>query len=342
MQYSAGIGDDGWMLKERNWFLIRCVLLAAALTLAACLGLAEEPPGQADETESTSSWIELELDGYLLEFEDLLPPSITYEAIEETPQADMRFSVNMDTALAELEVKVANVRAAQAAADGLTEEDAAGAEKPDETPETEQPEAEQPEGESEDAPEEEAMILPVFTMELNDDQGDWVILLTDGTGEVVPVAFDMAAMPEALSSAQAALFTSAQEDVQILLATLVLKEIPGDDAQQAGGGTGTLDADGYALSYAVDAPEILDIQKTDDGRFEFRTAIGEESVTVYTLAVGSEEGDIVMMLTDAQGTKVPAAITMAACPQELEKEEKMSFYRAQETVAQIMSTLALQ
>lgn len=334
------------MRKERNWFLIRCVLLAAALTLAACLGLAQALPAQTEGTEAAPPLIELDVDGYLLEFENLLPPSISYEAIADTPQADMQFSVNMDMALAELDAKAASVRAAQAAADGLIDEDE---DKPEQQAEEEPPEAEQPEGaaaeepqeEPEEEPEDEAVILPIFTMVLDEDQGDWVVLLTDEAGEVLPVAFNMAAMPEEMDSTQAALFTSAQEDVQILLATLVLKASPGEDAQQAEAGAGTVFVDDGELPFTAELAEYLSIQKTDDGRFEFRTAIGEENVTVYTLAIGSEEGDIVVMLTDAQGNKSPAAIAMAACPQELEKEEKMSFYRAQETVAQIMSTLAL-
>ena len=335
------------MSKEKRAFLIRSMLIAMLLTLFACLGMAGALAQEQNAQDGAeTAVVRLDVDGYLLEFEDLLPPSITYEAAADTPWPDLIFSVDLEAAVAEGEATAAAVRAAQAAADGRDEPKAetgvkiVSKDKTETAPEAEE-QTEGPENQPQDEKAEEApenLPVPIFTMELGADEGDWVVVLMDETGDVLPVAFYMAQAPEGLEDKQATAFMLAQEDVQVLLATLKLKSLPGEG--EAGESEATLQAQDVELSFSAEIADVVSIREAD-GRFEFYTDVAGEETVVYSLTIGSEEGDIVMMLTDAQGGQIPAAINMEACPEDLSREERMSFFMAQETVAEIMGTLAL-
>ena len=63
----------------------------------------------------------------------------------------------------------------------------------------------------------------IFTLHYNTVEGDFVTVLEDAKGEKVPVAFLMATIPEGLSEADAQTFYRAQEAVNEIAESLVIK-----------------------------------------------------------------------------------------------------------------------
>lgn len=63
----------------------------------------------------------------------------------------------------------------------------------------------------------------LFTMRLNQDEGDFVIMKENTAGEKIPVAFLMTDIPEGLSAEEEQTFCLAQELVNDVVASLVLK-----------------------------------------------------------------------------------------------------------------------
>lgn len=63
----------------------------------------------------------------------------------------------------------------------------------------------------------------IFTLHYNTVEGDYVTMLEDNAGNKVPVAFQMAVIPEGLGEADANLFYRAQESVNEIAESLKLK-----------------------------------------------------------------------------------------------------------------------
>ena len=64
----------------------------------------------------------------------------------------------------------------------------------------------------------------IFTLQYNSTDGDFVTVLEDKAGEKIPVAFQMAELPEDLTEEDKNLFLTAQEAVNEIAASLVVKE----------------------------------------------------------------------------------------------------------------------
>lgn len=63
----------------------------------------------------------------------------------------------------------------------------------------------------------------IFTLHYNTVEGDYVTVLDDAAGNKIPVAFQMAAVPEGLSDEDTATFYQAQESVNEIVDSLILK-----------------------------------------------------------------------------------------------------------------------
>lgn len=64
---------------------------------------------------------------------------------------------------------------------------------------------------------------PIFTLYYHSDQGELVTVLTDVKGNKIPVAFEMNTIPEGISEEDANLFYTAQDAVNEIVESLVLK-----------------------------------------------------------------------------------------------------------------------
>lgn len=181
--------------------------------------------------------------------------------------------------------------------------------------------------------------VPLFLMQIEQDVGDWVVVLTDEAGHIVPVAFAADLPPEDLSEEEAAAFAAAQQEVHVLLATLKLQAVPApvDDSDAK---VRKIETDTLTLTYSA-RHSLLAARETADSALEFHMPLAGQDATVFTLVPDSMEGDIVMMLTDGTGRKVPVAFLMAALPEGISAEEAQSFYIHQEAVAEVMASLTL-
>ena len=63
----------------------------------------------------------------------------------------------------------------------------------------------------------------LFTLLLNQSEGELVVMKENGAGEKIPVSFLMESMPDGLSEADQQAFCLAQDQVNDIIATLNLK-----------------------------------------------------------------------------------------------------------------------
>lgn len=63
----------------------------------------------------------------------------------------------------------------------------------------------------------------IFALTFNSDQGELVTMLTDASGNQIPVAFEMAPLPDSLSDDDVQTFCLAQESVNEIVGSLTLK-----------------------------------------------------------------------------------------------------------------------
>ncbi|MBR5224681.1 MAG: hypothetical protein IKV90_03325 [Clostridia bacterium] len=260
--------------------------------------------------------IEISFDGYELTFKDLLPETITYAETEDSLAPDMAFMLELSAPQAK---EPAEEEAAQ---------------------ETElQPEAEAVQETALEPEEAEKNLVPLFTMRMEAENGDHVILLEAQDGSFVPVSFYMDEMPEGLSQTHQYEFIAAQTDVHVLTATLALVAKP-QAQEKPEAAEGVFAGADYELAYAFSADAGI-AAREEGNAIVFFAQIGGEDVTVFTLVLGEQEGDIVQVLPAPDGENVFAAIMMAECPQGLSDQEMDEYYAAQAAVSELMATMTL-
>lgn len=181
--------------------------------------------------------------------------------------------------------------------------------------------------------------VPVFTMMLDEEDGDYAAVLTDETGHILPVTFLLAEKPQNMNAAEEEAFAAAQEQMHLILTTLILKAVPIRADEKAG--SLELQSKECVLSYDAALAERLFARENEDGSLEFYTKLAGREYTVFTVLFRSDAGDIVMMYDDAQGGRIPVAFRMATPPQDLPEDELYAFFVAQEAVSQVMTTLTL-
>lgn len=294
-----------------GWILLT-VLVLAVLTVGAIAEEEEElmfieQPEIIDlpvETDDDTPRIEIAFDGYELTFKDLLPDTITYAEAPDSLAPDMVFMLALSA---------------------------------DEAQEPAEETAQKTATETEEEP--EKTVVPLFTMRMDAENGDHMILLDGPDGGLVPVSFFMEEMPEGLTQKHQYEFIAAQTDVHVLKATLALTAVP-EEAQQAEAAEGTFAGAGYELAYTLSGDAGI-AAREEEGTFVFYATIGGVDMTVFTLEIGSEEGDIVQVLQAPNGENVYVAIMMAACPQGLGDQEMNEYYAAQAAVSELMATMTL-
>lgn len=100
----------------------------------------------------------------------------------------------------------------------------------------------------------------------------------------------------------------------------------------------------YELAYSGTLAEYISYQEiadTDQTDLAFSVQLGKRSEPIFTLILNSEEGDIVTMIDDASGNKIPAAFFMDELPPNLNPSEEDLFCRAQETVNEVIASIVL-
>lgn len=187
----------------------------------------------------------------------------------------------------------------------------------------------------------EDLTRPIFTMTMLQEQGDYVKILTDEQGDIVPVGFEMAQLPENLSPQEQQDFTWAQDEVHLLLRSLELLAHPAS-AEVSGEGERYvhLVSDWCEFTYPFYYDDMLLI-RLEGEKLVFRTEIGGETPILFTLAMGEDTGHIVTMLDGPGGKPVMISFEMMSAPAGLSREAASAFHTAQGVVNEILSTIAL-
>lgn len=98
----------------------------------------------------------------------------------------------------------------------------------------------------------------------------------------------------------------------------------------------------YELTFNAQLAEIVsyrEIADTTEDDLEFYTKINDQEHTVFTLVFDSAEGDIVHMITDAAGNKIPVAFMMNTLPEGITDEAANQFYIAQGVVNEVVESI---
>lgn len=102
--------------------------------------------------------------------------------------------------------------------------------------------------------------------------------------------------------------------------------------------------DAFELTYSgpmADKITTKVIEETEANDMAFSVTIAGKEYLLFTLVLNSSDGDLVTVLTDASGNKVPVAFTIEPIPTKLSAEDQRSYADAQEAVNEIVSSLIL-
>ena len=98
----------------------------------------------------------------------------------------------------------------------------------------------------------------------------------------------------------------------------------------------------YELEYAGEMKDVILVKETDDGTgLAFSVQLSTGEMPIFTLRYNTDEGELVTVLENAKGERIPVAFEMAAVPDGMSDEDSNVFYAAQEAVNDIVSSLKL-
>ena len=98
----------------------------------------------------------------------------------------------------------------------------------------------------------------------------------------------------------------------------------------------------YKFTYSGMMADAIAVNELEDSNnLEFTVKIGQEEFTIFILHFNAEEGDLVEFITDSKGNKVPVAFEMMPLPEELQDDDALVFYLAQEAVNDVVTSIKL-
>ena len=181
--------------------------------------------------------------------------------------------------------------------------------------------------------------VPLFTMTLQQPDGDYAVTLRSPRGQEVPVAFTLAERPAGLTDDEKWEFAWAQADVYTLMKTLQLTALPEELAAPTE--PFRLVTDDYELTYDVRWTGKICIYPENSSNLVFAAVIDGKTYPVFTLRYGADDGNFRIVLRGDDGKAVDVSFDMLSAPAELAGEERMRFYEVQGIINEINSTLAL-
>lgn len=98
----------------------------------------------------------------------------------------------------------------------------------------------------------------------------------------------------------------------------------------------------YEMAYAGEMKDVIVTETlTDANGIKFSVKLSESEAHIFTMLYNTMDGELVTVLTDAKGERVPVAFIMPGIPEGLNEEDSYLFYTAQESVNDIVSSLVL-
>ena len=183
--------------------------------------------------------------------------------------------------------------------------------------------------------------VPLFTMTVQQTDGDYAMTVQSPGDQEVPLAFRLAQRPEGLTDEEKWEFTWAQADVYVLMKTLTLLACPEEEALEPIREPFRVVTDDYEFSYDTRWVGKLCIYPENSSSLAFAAVIDGQLYTVFTLRYGADDGNFLIVLRDDDGKAVDVSFDMLAAPADMNAEERMCFYEVQGIVNEIKSTLIL-
>lgn len=178
--------------------------------------------------------------------------------------------------------------------------------------------------------------VPLFTMTLQEEQGDHVLILTDETGTSVPVSFTLADRPAGLTDEEKWAFTWAQADAYLLMETLTLIGTPGSAT-----GPISVETEQYEITLDTRWQDAVRIVQEADGSVSFLAVIGGKSFRVFRLVYDDSGGQYVITRMDEDGSRVNISFYIEAAPPGLDDQARKTFYSVQSLVNEAAENLTL-
>ena len=98
----------------------------------------------------------------------------------------------------------------------------------------------------------------------------------------------------------------------------------------------------FELTYSGELENVIHVQQIEsENVWVFTVRLSNADEEIFTMRYHSDEGDLVTVLDDTQGNRVPVAFLMASVPENLSQEDEQLFYTAQEAVNEIVDSLVL-
>ena len=100
----------------------------------------------------------------------------------------------------------------------------------------------------------------------------------------------------------------------------------------------------YTLSYSGELKDVIAVKETqteDKMGLQFFVLLSQTEEPIFTLYYHSDQGELVTVLTDVKGNKIPVAFEMNTIPEGLSEEDANLFYTAQDAVNEIVESLVL-
>lgn len=100
----------------------------------------------------------------------------------------------------------------------------------------------------------------------------------------------------------------------------------------------------YELTYSGALKDVIVVEELNDQDpkgLKFSVVLTESQEHIFTLFFNTDQGDLVTVLTDAEGNRIPVAFQMATVPEGLSEADEQTFYMAQEAVNEIVASLTL-
>lgn len=96
----------------------------------------------------------------------------------------------------------------------------------------------------------------------------------------------------------------------------------------------------YELTYSGEFHDVILVEKQETG-LVFTVKLSKTEAHIFTLLYNTDEGELVTVLEDAKGNRIPVAFQMAPVPESLSEEDEQLFCSAQEAVNEIVASLVL-
>lgn len=100
----------------------------------------------------------------------------------------------------------------------------------------------------------------------------------------------------------------------------------------------------YELHYSGQWKDVIstkEVESEEKVGLQFLVQLSTGEVPIFTLYYNSDEGELVTVLTDAQGNKIPVAFEMNTVPENLGENDANTFYQAQDAVNEILESMVL-